>query len=81
MKLASVVPALLEVYAEDDMTLEKLMAFTVNPDHARKVQVWDVINSSWNKEPFQIRRMQTETLVRVSPRRARSLLPRYASRG
>lgn len=70
LKLASVAPALLEVYAEDGMTLEQLMAFTVNPDHARQVQVWDVIDSSWNKEPFQIRRMLTETSVRVSDRRA-----------
>ena len=46
------------------------MAFTVNPDHARQVQVWDVIHSSWNKEPFQIRRMLTEASVRASDRRA-----------
>ena len=39
LKLASVVPALLEVYAEDGMTMEQLMAFTVNPDHARQEQV------------------------------------------
>ena len=39
LKLASVAPALLEVYAEDGMTLKQLMAFTVNPDHARQVQV------------------------------------------
>ena len=52
------------------MTLEQLMAFTVNPDHARQVQVWDVIHSSWNKEPFQIRRMLTEASVRASDRRA-----------
>ena len=70
LKLASVAPALLEVYADDGMTLEQLMAFTVNPDHDRQVQVWDVINSSWNKEPFQIRRMLTETAVRASDRRA-----------
>jgi ParB family chromosome partitioning protein len=70
LKLASVAPALLEVYAEDGMTLEQLMAFTVNPDHERQIQVWDVINSSWNKEPFQIRRMLTETSVRASDRRA-----------
>ncbi|SEN81868.1 Chromosome segregation protein Spo0J, contains ParB-like nuclease domain [Roseovarius tolerans] len=70
LKLASVAPALLEVYAGDGMMLEQLMAFTVNPDHARQVQVWDVIQSSWNKEPFQIRRMLTETSVRASDRRA-----------
>ncbi len=70
LKLASCAPALLDVYAEDNMTLEQLMAFTVNPDHDRQVQVWDVINSSWNKEPFQIQRMLTETAVRTSDRRA-----------
>ena len=70
LKLASVAPALLEVYAEDGMTLEQLMAFAVNPDHARQVQVWDAVKNSWNKEPYAIRRMLTETSVRASDRRA-----------
>ena len=33
LKLAAVAPALLDLYAEDQMTLEQLMAFTVNTDH------------------------------------------------
>ena len=70
LKLASVAPALLEVYAEDGMTLEQLMAFTVNPDHERQAQVWDAVKNSWNKEPYTIRRMLTETSVRASDRRA-----------
>ena len=70
LKLAAVAPALLELYAEDEMTLEQLMAFTVNPDHERQVQVWEAIKSSWNKEPYQIRRFLTETSVRASDRRA-----------
>jgi len=70
LKLAAVAPALLELYAEDEMTLEQLMAFTVNPDHERQIQVWEAIKSSWNKEPYQIRRMLTETSVRASERRA-----------
>jgi len=70
LKLASVALALLEVYAEDGMTLEQLMAFTVNPDHARQVQVWDAVKNSWNKEPYAIRRMLTETSLRASDRRA-----------
>ena len=70
LKLASVAPALLEVYAEDGMTLEQLMAFTVNPDHARQVQVWDAVKNSWNKEPYAIRRLLTESSVRASDRRA-----------
>jgi ParB family chromosome partitioning protein len=70
LKLASVAPALLEVYGEDAMTLEQLMAFTVNPDQDRQMQVWDAVKNSWNKEPFAIRRMLTETSVRASDRRA-----------
>jgi ParB family chromosome partitioning protein len=70
LKLASVAPALLEVYAEDAMTLEQLMAFTVNPDHERQLQVWDAVKNSWNKERYSIRRMLTETSVRASDRRA-----------
>jgi len=70
LKLASVAPALLEVYAEDAMTLEQLMAFTINPDHERQLQVWDAVKNSWNKEPYSLRRMLTETSVRATDRRA-----------
>ncbi|MET4349008.1 ParB-like chromosome segregation protein Spo0J [Bradyrhizobium sp. RT9a] len=35
LRFASVSPALLEVYADDGMSLEQLMAFTVTPDHGR----------------------------------------------
>ncbi len=71
LKLASVSPALLDHYAEDDMTLEQLMAFTVNPDHERQEQVWAAIAQSHSKEPYTIRRMLTEATVRASDRRAR----------
>lgn len=30
-------------HAEDGMTLEQLMVFTVSSDHARQEQVWDAI--------------------------------------
>jgi ParB family chromosome partitioning protein len=39
LRLASVSPKLLDVYADDGMTLDQLMAFTVNPDHERQEQV------------------------------------------
>jgi ParB family chromosome partitioning protein len=52
LRLTSVSPTLLEIYAEDGMTLEQLMAFTVSPDHARQEQVWDAIKDSWQKEPY-----------------------------
>ena len=70
LRLASVSQALLDVYADDGMTLEQLMAFTVSEDHARQQQVWDTIKDAWSKEPYQIRRMLTETTVRASDKRA-----------
>lgn len=70
LKLASVSPVLLEVFAEDGMELKQLMAFTVSEDHARQEQVWEAIRNSWQKEPWQIKRMLTETTVRASDKRA-----------
>lgn len=70
LRLVSVSPALLETYAEDGMTLEQLMAFTVSDDHARQEQVWEAIKDGWQKEPYTIRRMLTETSVRASDKRA-----------
>ena len=70
LRLAAVSPNLLDVYAEDGMTLEQLMAFTVTNDHARQELVWGSISKSWSKEPYQIRRMLNETTVRASDKRA-----------
>jgi ParB family chromosome partitioning protein len=47
LRLASVSPALLDVYAEDGMTLDQLMAFSVSPDHERQEQVWEAIQRSY----------------------------------
>jgi ParB family chromosome partitioning protein len=71
LRLASVSPKLHEVYAEDVMTLEQLMAFSINGDHARQEQVWDNVSRSGYDEPYQIRRMLTESAIRASDRRAR----------
>jgi len=70
LRLAAVSEKLLALYAEDGMTLEQLMAFTVTSDHGRQEQVWDAIQKSWSKEAYQIRRMLTERAVRASDRRA-----------
>src|SRR6202043_203103 len=48
LKLAAVSGKLLDVYAEDGMTLEQLMAFTVTGDHARQERVWEQLAQSWN---------------------------------
>ena len=70
LRLASVSPKLHDVYADDGMTLEQLMAFTVTGDPARQEQIWDSVSRSGNDEPYQIRRMLTEDTVRASDRRA-----------
>ena len=70
LRLASVSPKLHEVYADDGMTLEQLMAFSVTADQARQEQVWDNVSRSQLDEPYQIRRMLTENTVRASDRRA-----------
>ena len=73
LKLASVSPKLLELYAEDGITLEQLMAFTLVADHARQEQVWEALARSPYKEAYQIRRMLTEGAVSASDKRVRFL--------
>jgi ParB family transcriptional regulator, chromosome partitioning protein len=41
LRLAAVSPKLLDVYADDGMSLDQLMAFSVTADHARQEQVWE----------------------------------------
>jgi ParB family transcriptional regulator, chromosome partitioning protein len=69
LRLAAVSEKLLGLYAEDGMSLEQLMAFTVTTDHARQEQVWSALQRSYGQEPYQIRRMLTEKTVRASDKR------------
>jgi ParB family chromosome partitioning protein len=70
LRLAAVSEKLLDVYADDGMSLEQLMAFTVTTEHARQEKVWDALQRSCCREPYQIRRMLTERTVRASDKRA-----------
>ncbi len=82
LRLAAVSEKLLDIYSEDGMTLEQLMAFTVTGDHARQEQVWDALQQSYNKEPYLIRRQLTESTIRATDRRARFVgLGAYESAG
>ncbi|MBL6616758.1 MAG: DNA-binding protein [Reyranella sp.] len=71
LRLASVSPKLLDLYAEDGMSLEQLMAFAVTNDHAWQEQVWEAVQHSYNQDPYQIRRMLTERAVRACDKRVR----------
>jgi ParB family transcriptional regulator, chromosome partitioning protein len=65
LKLAALSGKLLDVYAEDGMTLEQLMAFTVTNDQARQEQVWEALANACNREPYYIRRQLTEGAVKA----------------
>jgi ParB family chromosome partitioning protein len=70
LRLASVSPKLLDIYAEDGLTLDQLMAFTVSGDHQRQEQVYERLSRSYTKEAHVIRRMLTEGAVRAADKRA-----------
>ena len=82
LRLASVSPKLHDVYAEDGMTLEQLMAFSVSEDHERQEQVWDMLQSSYNQQPYMIRSKLTEQSVRAIAKRVRFVgLDAYVAAG
>jgi len=82
LRLASVSPRLHEAYADDGMTLEQLMAFSVCESHARQEQVWEFLQHSWNKSAGYIRQKLTEDTVRASDRRVRFVgLDAYVAAG
>ncbi len=81
LRLASVSPKLLDVYAEDAMTLDQLMAFTVSGDWERQEQVWERLAASYTKEPYMIRRLLTEGAVRASDKRAEFIGEAYEQAG
>ena len=70
LRLAAVSPKLLDIYAEDGMVLDQLMAFTVTSDHARQEQVWDNLQRDYNKDAYYIRRLLPESTVEATDRRA-----------
>lgn len=82
LRLASVAPSLLEVYGEDGMSLEQLMAFTVNENHARQEQVWEQLSQTYQPSAHQIRRLLTEDAIPASDRRVRFIgLDAYVDAG
>ena len=68
LRLGAVSPKLLQVYREDGLTLDQLMAFAITEDHARQEQVF--ANLHHNREPWIIRRDMTAANVPATDRRA-----------
>lgn len=70
LRLASVSPRLLDLYANDEIKLEQVMAFSITNDHVRQEQVWDTVSRSHIRESYYIRRLLTETAIRAADRRS-----------
>ena len=68
LRLGAVSPKLLQVYRENGLTLDQLMAFAISEDHARQEQVFE--NLHHNREPWIIRRDMTASNVSADDRRA-----------
>jgi ParB family transcriptional regulator, chromosome partitioning protein len=68
LHLGAVSPKLLQVYRENGLTLDQLMAFAITQDHARQEQVFE--NLHHNREPWIIRRDMTANNVPGDDRRA-----------
>jgi ParB family chromosome partitioning protein len=82
LRLASVAPRLLEIYGDDGMSLEQLMAFSVNENHARQEQVWEQLSQTYQPSAHQIRRLLTEDAIPASDRRVRFIgLEAYVEAG
>ncbi len=71
LRLASVSPKLLDIYAEDGMNLDMLMAFSVSDSHERQEQVWASLTQPWQKEAYHIRRALTASSIPAYDKRAR----------
>ena len=68
LRLGAVSPKLMQVYREDGLTLDQLMAFAITEDHARQEQVFGGLHH--NREPWIIRRDLTAANVPAQDRRA-----------
>jgi ParB family chromosome partitioning protein len=82
LRLASVSPTLLDVYGEDGMSLEQLMAFSVTDNHARQEQVWEQVNQGQHVPAYHIRRLLTEDAIAATDRRVQFIgLDAYSDAG
>lgn len=68
LRLGAVSPKLVQVYREDGLTLDQLMAFAITEDHTRQEQVFEALHH--NREPWIIRRDLTAANVPAQDRRA-----------
>src|SRR3546814_19435456 len=63
LRLAAVSPKLHTLYADDALTLDQLMAFTVSDDHAPQDEQWDQLEHSFHQPAAYIPQKLTQNNV------------------
>ena len=69
LRLASVSPALIQAYRDEELTLDHLTAFAVTEDREAQEQAFGQLQT-WQRNPDTIRRLLTHTLIRATDREA-----------
>lgn len=64
LKLANVSPEFIQLYREDKITLEHLMAFALTNDHVKQKQVWESLRE-FERHPSALRQRLTENEIAV----------------
>jgi ParB family transcriptional regulator, chromosome partitioning protein len=60
LKLANAEPKLLELYRQDGMTLDQLMALCISDDHQAQLRVWEASKGrEWERSPDRLRQAMT----------------------
>ena len=74
LRLAVVSPKLIAAYKKGDMTLERLMAFTISDDHKQQEKIWKLVKASSGDAEYMaeaIRDQLTEQHIEASNKLAR----------
>jgi ParB family chromosome partitioning protein len=69
LRLASVSPALIQAYRDEDLTLDDLTAFTVTENQEAQERVFGQLQA-WQRNPDTIRRLLTHVLIPATDRKA-----------
>ena len=69
LRLASVSPALIQAYRDEELTLDHLTAFAVTEDQEAQERVFGQLQD-WQRNPDTIRRLLTHALIPATDRKA-----------
>ncbi|KNH09913.1 putative plasmid stabilization protein [Candidatus Burkholderia brachyanthoides] len=65
LKIANVSPRLLDVFRDDDMSIEQVIALALTDDHDLQEQLWFDAPQSWLRDPYQLRAAITKEEIEV----------------